>query len=87
VELSDPPHIPASSSSGRFYPQKNLNHCYKIKGNSVNNRDIFKVHISVRGSHCHHSAWTQKKVATPLVVARNELGLRCTEMGRMTAVI
>jgi hypothetical protein len=26
-----------------------------------------------------------KKVAKPLVVARNELALRCTEMGRMTA--
>jgi hypothetical protein len=26
-----------------------------------------------------------KKAATPLVVARNELGLICTETGRMTA--
>jgi len=28
-----------------------------------------------------------KKVATPLVVARSELCLRYTEMGRMTAAI
>jgi hypothetical protein len=70
-----------------FFPQKILNYCYKINRNSVNNCDIFKVNISVRGGHCDYSAWPQKKVARPLIVARNELALRCTEMGRMTAAI
>ena len=48
-------------SRGDFFPQKILNYYYKINGNSVNNRDIFKVNISVRGGHCDYSAWSQKK--------------------------
>jgi hypothetical protein len=47
-------------SRGDFFPQKILNYCYKINGNSVNNRDIFKVNISVTGGHCDYSGRTQK---------------------------